>query len=141
MTPQELAETTDDAVQGPGGSEGLLAQMMVVHGVIVAARQGAFYPKEPEEGASNWENVEVRHLWCDRSVWEMPWGTKMLKEEIDEAKKAGKHVRDVVFARLVGGNHFVSTIRCSLAWVIVDGRRIIGPLGYARQDTEGILDG
>ncbi|KAJ8488426.1 hypothetical protein ONZ51_g3568 [Trametes cubensis] len=104
--PSALEFRTPLAEPAPGGSEGLLAQMMVVHGVIVAARQGAFYPKQPEEGASNWENVEVRHLWCDRSVWEMPWGTKMLKEEIDEAKKAGKHVRDVVFARLVGGNHF-----------------------------------
>ncbi|KAH9890434.1 Alpha/Beta hydrolase protein [Cubamyces lactineus] len=106
MTPEELAETTSAEPQVPGGSEGLLAQMMVAHGVIVAAREGAFYPKPAVEGASNWENVEVRHLWCDRSVWEMPWGTKRLTEEIEEAKKAGKHVRDVVFARLKGGNHF-----------------------------------
>ncbi|KAI0328019.1 hypothetical protein GY45DRAFT_1307556 [Cubamyces sp. BRFM 1775] len=106
MTPEELAETASAAVQGPGGSEGLLAQVMSIHGVIVASRQGALYPQEAIEGASNWEDVEVRHLWCDRSVWEMPWGTKKLMDEIEEAKKAGKRVRDVVFARLKGANHF-----------------------------------
>lgn len=45
-------------------------------------------------GASDWRNVPVRHLWGDRSTWEIPWGAKLLDEELEQAKDAGKRVRD-----------------------------------------------
>ncbi|KAI0355227.1 alpha/beta-hydrolase [Trametes cingulata] len=106
MTPEDLAETTYGPPQGPGGSEGLIARLCLVHGTLTRQKEGAFYPREPVEGASNWSGVEVRQLWCDRSVWEMPWCLKLFTEELEEARKAGKKPRDVVFVRFKGANHF-----------------------------------
>ncbi|KAI0365120.1 alpha/beta-hydrolase [Pilatotrama ljubarskyi] len=106
MTPEDLAETTYAPVQGPGGSEGLIARACVTHGTYARQKEGAFYPREPVDGASNWGDVEVRHLWCDRSVWEMPWCVKLFTEELEEARKVGKKPRNVVFVRFKGANHF-----------------------------------
>ncbi|KAI0774678.1 Alpha/Beta hydrolase protein [Trametes elegans] len=106
VTPEELAETTYEPVQAPGGSEGLIASVSVKHGAFGALKDGAFYLRDPVEGADDWRKVEVRHLWADRSVWEMPWGAKLLSEELEQAKKDGKSVRNVVLVRFKGANHF-----------------------------------
>ncbi|KAI0365121.1 alpha/beta-hydrolase [Pilatotrama ljubarskyi] len=106
MTPEDLAETTYGPPQEEGGSEGLIILACVGHGTGARLKEDAFYPREPVEGASNWSHVEVRQVWCDRSVWEMPWCVKLLTEELEEARRAGKNPRDIVFVRFEGANHF-----------------------------------
>ena len=37
-------------------------------------KEAAFYPAE----AGEWDGLEVRYLWCDRSPWMMPWGAHIV---------------------------------------------------------------
>ena len=63
------------------------------------------------EGAGpefQWPAVEVRHILCDRSVWEIYYGKWPLQAELEEAHREGRRVREVTFVRLRGANHFVS---------------------------------
>ncbi|KAI0628897.1 hypothetical protein C8Q77DRAFT_1067320 [Trametes polyzona] len=106
MTPEELTELTYPAPAEEGGSEGLICQACIAHGTYVKLRESALFPPAPVEGASDWRGAQVRHLWCDRTIWEVPLATKYLIEELDEAKKAGKPLRDFALVRLEGGNHF-----------------------------------
>ena len=66
--------------------------------------------EDDDEGdtGDDWADVEVRYLWCDRSVYEMPWGTWALRKELEEAQAKGLRTRRLAIARLRGANHFVS---------------------------------
>ena len=57
---------------------------------------------------SQWEDVEVRHVWCDMSFWETPHAALMIQAELADARAHGRRVRDVASVRLRGMNHFVS---------------------------------
>ncbi|OSC96865.1 hypothetical protein PYCCODRAFT_1399794 [Trametes coccinea BRFM310] len=106
MTPEDLAETTSQEPQQPGGSEPLIAQVGVQKRGWLAMKDEGMYLQKPVEGASDWAHVEVVLLYCDMSIWETPWGTKVLLEELEEATKAGKSVRNVKAVRFRGANHF-----------------------------------
>ncbi|KAI1785610.1 hypothetical protein LXA43DRAFT_1185631 [Ganoderma leucocontextum] len=87
MTAEEHHESTYDPPCGPNGSETLLAGTSIMHGVLGTLKEGAFYLRDIPPGAEDWRSVEVRYV-CE------------------EARKAGKDVRDVSYGLIRGGNHF-----------------------------------
>ncbi|KAI0712946.1 hypothetical protein C8T65DRAFT_646206 [Cerioporus squamosus] len=52
-------------------------------------------------------DVEVRVMWCDRSVWETTHAAWCVAAELEDAREKGRLVREVHLARVRGGNHFV----------------------------------
>ncbi|KAI1786405.1 hypothetical protein LXA43DRAFT_1099280 [Ganoderma leucocontextum] len=106
MTAEEHHESTYDPPCGPNGSETLLAGTSIMHGALGTLKEGAFYLRDIPPGAEDWRSVEVRYVWCENSVWGMPLGHHLLTRELEEARKAGKDVRDVSYGLIRGGNHF-----------------------------------
>lgn len=77
-------------------------------GVFSSLREGGLYtPKEGQPGDA-WNGVEVRYISCERSVWEMPWGTSLLRKEIEAAQEQSLPMRTIRFVFVKGANHFVS---------------------------------
>lgn len=113
-----LEDIQTNFVQEPtavGGSDLMLLEGGIGTGLNEVMRKSAFYLTEPDEDeGDNWADVELRYLWCDRSVYEMPWGTWALRNELEEAKQQGRRMRNITMARLSGANHFVSRLlsRC-----------------------------
>ncbi len=119
-------EERESAVPPPGeqgGSDQILYVRGISSGVFNTLREGALLLRasgvqDPDRRASDsdssleaaWPNIEVRYVWCDQSVWEVIWGVMSMKCELEEAKKAGKDIRNVKYLRLEGSNHFVSAI-------------------------------
>ena len=70
---------------------------------------GKSHTKDQREiNGDEWPHLEVLHVWCDQSVWVLPYAVVEVKAEIDYAKRNGKVMRDVAFIRLNGVNHLVS---------------------------------
>lgn len=60
------------------------------------------------------ESVEVRVIWCDRSIWGVPWGISQLYREVEDAKAKGElSVGEVNVVRMTGANHYVRNLRYS----------------------------
>ncbi|RPD55330.1 hypothetical protein L226DRAFT_591598 [Lentinus tigrinus ALCF2SS1-7] len=106
MTAEEIAESTYSAPGEEGGSELGIAMASIAHGTYASLRKGAFHLQDLVPGADDWRDVEIRYLWCDASIWEMPLAYVTLKTELEEAKKAGKATRNVAWVRFRGANHF-----------------------------------
>ncbi|KAI0755694.1 Alpha/Beta hydrolase protein [Fomes fomentarius] len=53
-----------------------------------------------------WSTVEIRHVLCERSLWETHYGLFSLRAEIEENAKAGKAIRKVTYRRVPDANHF-----------------------------------
>ncbi|EIM81569.1 uncharacterized protein STEHIDRAFT_114985 [Stereum hirsutum FP-91666 SS1] len=54
-----------------------------------------------------WKSVEVRVIWCDRSIWPVLWGIQALHRELEDAKAAHKvRVGRVNIVRIKGANHY-----------------------------------
>lgn len=108
MTMEEVQSCFHEKPAGPGGSDALLLVGGIATGLNTALRKSAFFPEDSEGKGDDWADIELRYLWCDRSVYEMPWGTWALRSELDEAKKKGLRMRNVTIVCLPGANHFVS---------------------------------
>ncbi|KAI0339752.1 alpha/beta-hydrolase [Trametopsis cervina] len=115
MTPEEVSGTRYLAPGAPGGSDQVLMQAGIQHGLFASLRERALYlsPTTDATQASSdtnsydgWDSVELRYLWCDESPWEIPWGTWALQNELEDATKAGKRVRRIEIVRLTKANHF-----------------------------------
>ena len=52
--------------------------------------------------------VKVVGLWCDRSTWEILWGTKVLDELVREEPEPRKRKREASLVRIADANHLVS---------------------------------
>ena len=63
---------------------------------------------EPSHARKALRDVEVRVVWCERSVWEMVLAGWNIKTEMEDARLKGRTVRNVSAVCLRGGNHFVS---------------------------------
>ncbi|PIL34407.1 hypothetical protein GSI_03182 [Ganoderma sinense ZZ0214-1] len=103
LTPDEVAAALFPAPGDPGGSDSLLVAGGIPCGVFVTLREAALAIPTDEA----WCAIEVRHVWCDRSVWETTWTTWNLRWRIAEARKKGEKLREVTSVRLEGANHFV----------------------------------
>ncbi|KAI0823785.1 hypothetical protein BC628DRAFT_1323902 [Trametes gibbosa] len=110
MTPAELAASTHRPPQLDDGSDRLMVMACITHGAYAVIREQALYKMETAEGASDWWNLPVRQVWGDRSIWEMLWCAKMLTEEMEEARRTGKTMREIALVRFEGANHFVSVL-------------------------------
>ncbi|KAH9857419.1 hypothetical protein C2E23DRAFT_686199, partial [Lenzites betulinus] len=106
ITPAELAASTHAPPQLDDGSDRLMVLACITSGAYKVIREQALYPMEKAEGASDWWDVPVRHLWCDKSIWEMTWCAKMLTDEMAEAQSTGKPMREIALVRVEGANHF-----------------------------------
>ncbi|KAI0682296.1 Alpha/Beta hydrolase protein [Cerioporus squamosus] len=110
MTSREQAESTHEAPgHSPNGSDTLIAKMCATHGLYNELKNATFYPtagKPADEARDPWRDVELRVVWCDQSLWAIPWVAKGMATELEEAKRTGRDVRRVSLVRLRGGNHF-----------------------------------
>ncbi|KAI0632766.1 Alpha/Beta hydrolase protein [Trametes polyzona] len=70
-------------------------------------KERALYHPAGKADADPWADVEVRYVSCERSVWEMPWGTMLLKREIENARAKGLPIRNIRLVFVKGANHFV----------------------------------
>ena len=62
---------------------------------------------EKVDGPDAWRDVELRVVWCEKSVMQVPYGMMLLGLELEEARKKGAWLRDVRIVRVKEGNHFV----------------------------------
>ncbi|EIW61084.1 uncharacterized protein TRAVEDRAFT_119113 [Trametes versicolor FP-101664 SS1] len=106
MSSEELEESTYPPAGGPGGCDRLLTQACMKLGTYQTLHRRAFYLDDDGHVGNKWHDVEVRVVWCDHTEWEMPWGAYSLYKELQESREAGLPVRDAVFVRLRGANHF-----------------------------------
>ncbi len=77
-------------------------------GLFSSLREGGLYMPMERSPRDAWDSVEVRYISCERSVWEMPWGTSLLKKEIEQAQAQGLPMRTIRFVFVKKANHFVS---------------------------------
>ncbi|KAI0668266.1 hypothetical protein C8Q78DRAFT_980478 [Trametes maxima] len=109
LTPEEVARTQCLPPGAPGGSDALLLEIGLKVGVFAALKDSALYlpgRNQDSKRGDAWPNVEVRHVSCERSVWELPVGTWALKKELETAKQNGKPLRIVKMVLIRGANHF-----------------------------------
>ncbi|KAI0370960.1 hypothetical protein BV20DRAFT_966054, partial [Pilatotrama ljubarskyi] len=108
LTPEEVGRMLCLPPGAPGGSDALLLDMGIKLGLFEALREGALYTGgSGQPTGDGWADVEVRYVSCERSVWEMPWGTMLLRKELEEARAKGLPVRNVRMVFVKGANHFV----------------------------------
>ena len=103
---------TYDAPGRPGGSDRALLHSGVPVSFFGHLRERALRLSEPgaELAGSEWRDVEVRIVWGDASIWEVPYLVMCMKEELQAERGQGSPMRNVDFARVRGANHFVSKI-------------------------------
>ena len=92
----------------------LVFQAAMTHGIYANLKNLAFYPSASEKGQGedrreDWTMLEVKYVWCDQSIWEMPWGVHLVQAEVEQARSEGRTIRDIQFVRFRGANHFVSS--------------------------------
>ncbi|KAI0744998.1 hypothetical protein C8Q76DRAFT_605350 [Earliella scabrosa] len=61
---------------------------------------------EPSHARKALRDVEVRVVWCERSIWETVLAGWNIKTEMEDARSKGRTVRNVSAVCLRGGNHF-----------------------------------
>lgn len=109
MSPEFVRSALCRGPGEPGGSDACLLHEGIHHGLFASTRLDALYPTNfADEETVEWRDIELRYLWCDRSVWEMPWCAWSLSAEVEQAKSDGKHMRGIHIVRVRGVNHFVS---------------------------------
>ena len=119
LTEEELASVMYPGPGNPGGSDDMLMGGGIQSGMFKQLKDKAFYLQpgakaetlEEDPVTDAWRDVEVRYVWCERSVWEMTWSAWKIREELQEAKESGKKMRNLKVLRLPGANHFVSLRR------------------------------
>ena len=119
LTDEERDSALYPGPGNPGGSDDLLLLAGIKSDFFIELKDKALYPpaekssapesEDEEETTDAWRDVEVRYLWCDRSVWEMTWTSWKLREELRQAKEAKRSMRPLKVVRLRGANHFVSS--------------------------------
>ena len=116
MNPSELQQCMEVSPALPGGSDEQLFRLGVQSGAFIKLREIVVYldkgVEDPRDGHAlrRWDDVEIKQIWCDQSVWESTWAFHCLQSDLDDRKKAGKMSRKVDMVRLRGGNHFVSLL-------------------------------
>ncbi|KAI0628893.1 hypothetical protein C8Q77DRAFT_1067169 [Trametes polyzona] len=100
-----------------GGSDNLMVRACATHNVWGSLKDSVLY-SPMGSGKEEWGAVEVRLVWCNRSIWEIIWGTYLLDEELTEEKNEGRIARDVEFVCLEGANHFVSISSSNLCYFL-----------------------
>jgi hypothetical protein len=119
MSPSDLKLALFPGPGSPGGSDDTIMHTGIKFGLwsILRERALSISPPSPDlsdaeaENIQSWNDLELRYIWCDQSVWELPWGTWCIQEELREAEETGRKVRGVTIMRLNKANHFVCPAR------------------------------
>ncbi|OSD00421.1 hypothetical protein PYCCODRAFT_1371045 [Trametes coccinea BRFM310] len=115
MSNEDFASTVHVPPGLPGGSDWTLLHDCLTYGTFTGLRERAlFLPAGfiSEDVADNTArvdtcaDVEIRSVWGDHSVWEVPYAVMMLRQEVNEANKHGKVTRPVSMLCVKGANHF-----------------------------------
>ncbi|KAH9165922.1 alpha/beta-hydrolase [Lactarius sanguifluus] len=103
MSHEDLASTFHEPPTLLDGTDTVIQKGGVDRGAFSRLREVALFAPQNTEIA--WPNVEFRYVWCDRSVWLMPWGIWSFRVEIEQARKDGKRIRKHSVVRMRGANH------------------------------------
>ncbi|KAI0675558.1 hypothetical protein C8Q78DRAFT_1074570 [Trametes maxima] len=113
MTDSDFAATVHIPPGVPGGSDWTLLHGCVSLGVCETLRKGALSLSEggnkPDGAATigdEWRDVEVRYVWGDHSIWEVPYGAHALRQEAANTKRDGRGIRRTTTLCIRGANHF-----------------------------------
>lgn len=106
MLPEEAALAIHEPPSLPGGTDTVILQGGINSGVFSRLREAALFA--PQNAELAWPNVEFRYIWCDQSVWMMPWSAWSFRAEMEQAGKDGKRIRTHSVVRMRGANHCVS---------------------------------
>lgn len=120
IPPEEIQNVLCIPPAAPGGSDVLLYEAGQRLGLFEEMRKKALYVTAQEDVTAEqkeWrESVEVRVIWCDRSIWGVPRGISQLYREVEDAKAKGElKVGKVNIVRMRGANHYVRRFHSS-AW-------------------------
>lgn len=109
MTPDEIEACFSPGPAQPGGSDFDILELGISKSLNIRTRKRALYQQDTiVPGADDWRTVPLRHLWCNRSVWHMPWAAWSLHKEVEEARKSRHRMRVISSVCLRGVNHFGS---------------------------------
>lgn len=145
MRPDEVTTSFSIEPTGPEGSDSLLINL-AVGDLFANLRENAFYLENTPvsvPSAVDLAAVPLHYIWGDSSVYEVPWGALCLFDELEEARKQGRRIRNIFVTRLAGANHFVSntsiTFTCADLNLATLGRSLaITPcVAGRRQPSEG----
>ncbi|KAH9015755.1 alpha/beta-hydrolase [Lactarius deliciosus] len=103
MSREDLASTFHEPPTLLDGSDMMIKKGGVDRGAFSRLREAALFA--PQNAEIAWPNVEFRYVWCDRSVWLMPWGIWSFRAEIEQARKDGRRIRKHSIVRMRGANH------------------------------------
>ena len=106
MSPEDVSNAVYSGPAQPGGSDNIFMESGIHHKMFKSLKERAFYLTDGSP-KSDWDGIELRYIWCEQSVWEMPFTAWTLQAELKEAEKAGKRLRKVTWMRLKKANHFV----------------------------------
>lgn len=85
-------------------------------GLIASLRERTLYLPGQRDGdaadgvgkaGNGWRSIEVRLVWCEKSVMEVSYGMMLLGLELKDARRKGAGLRNVSVVRVREGNHFV----------------------------------
>ncbi|EIM81567.1 uncharacterized protein STEHIDRAFT_161746 [Stereum hirsutum FP-91666 SS1] len=112
ISPEEIQNVIFIPPAAPGGSDVLLYEAGQRLGLFEEMRKKALYATAEEDVTAEqkgWrESVEVKVIWCDRSIWGVPWGISQLYREVEDAKAKGElSVGRVNIVRVTGANHYI----------------------------------
>ncbi|THH32193.1 hypothetical protein EUX98_g1988 [Antrodiella citrinella] len=105
MSPEDVQSALYPGPGEPGGSDFIIMNAGIQHGSHTETRLKAYFLSETS--TNKWDNVKLRHVWCDQSVWETPWSKFCLEKEFEDGKKAGKKIRPYEIVRMHKANHFI----------------------------------
>ncbi|KAL1945086.1 hypothetical protein VTO73DRAFT_2706 [Trametes versicolor] len=91
------------------GADWRLMYGCTAFGVYEPLRKGTlFLPQEGEKETSGeeWRDVEVRYVWGDRSVWDVPYAALLLRQEVADGVREGRPMRKFTSLCVKGTNHF-----------------------------------
>ncbi|EIW58385.1 uncharacterized protein TRAVEDRAFT_64846 [Trametes versicolor FP-101664 SS1] len=95
----------------PGGSDWTLLHGCAAYGVYGTLREGALFLSQPDDSGEKtigdeWRDVELRYVWGDQSVWEVPYAAQLLRQEVADGAREGKPIRKFTSLCVKGTNHF-----------------------------------
>ena len=108
MSPEDLTLAFHQPPSLHDWTDPIILRSGIRRGVFSRLREAALFARDNAEVA--WPNVEFRYVWCDHSVWLMPWGIWSFHAELEQARKSRKGVRTHSAVRMRGANHCVCII-------------------------------
>lgn len=127
----------------PGGSDWKLLHGCAAYGVYGTLREGALFLSPPDSDGKetigdDWRDIEVRHVWGDRSVWESPYAAQSLCQEVSDGARDGKPMRNFTSLCVKGTNHFVRSSVLFSARCILNVLLSTGAMGRSRAHAPSV---